>query len=168
MCSTWNVPGVVIGVKLLCILLHWGVQLILAYCWARPASLAAGKSRGRLFLFLLILHFHSCSSFFPVPLFHLFHYLFYLFLFFSGRRHTWSTRVDMSLKRNTINQHVIFLYTFARLQENLWNCFQVIDWAHVACLWWGIDDKLFMETQRKTWLLWQTQGPIDLQCLSSP
>ena len=36
-----------------------------------------------MFLFLF-LHFHSCSSFFPVPLFHLF-YLF--FLPFSGRRH---------------------------------------------------------------------------------
>ena len=47
---------------------------ILAYSWARPAILVAGKDRG-MFLFLLFLHFHSCSSFFPVPLFHLF-YLF--------------------------------------------------------------------------------------------
>ena len=31
------------------------------------------------FYFLLFLHFHSCSSFFPVPLFHLFCYLFRLF-----------------------------------------------------------------------------------------
>ena len=28
-----------------------------------------------MFLFLLFLPFHSCSSFFPVPLFHLFYYL---------------------------------------------------------------------------------------------
>ena len=47
--------------------------------WARPAVLVAGKGRGGMFLFLLFLHFHSCSSFFPVPLFHLFYHLFYLF-----------------------------------------------------------------------------------------
>ena len=67
------------GAKVLCILHHWGVQLILAYSWARPAILVAGKGRGGMFLFLLFLHFHSCSSFFPVPLFHLLYYLFYLF-----------------------------------------------------------------------------------------
>ena len=57
----------------------WVVQLILAYSWARPAILVAGEGRGEMFLFLLFLHFHSCSSFFPVPLFHLHYYLFYLF-----------------------------------------------------------------------------------------
>ena len=51
----------------------------LAYSWARPAILVVGKGRGGMFLFLLFLHFHSCSSFFPVPLFHLLYYLFYLF-----------------------------------------------------------------------------------------
>ena len=56
-----------------------GRQLILAYSWARPAILVVGKGRGGMFLFLLFLHFHSCSSFFPVPLFHLLFYLFYLF-----------------------------------------------------------------------------------------
>ena len=75
------------GAKVLCTLHHWGVQLILAYSWARPAILVTGKGRGGMFLFLLFLHFHSCSAFFPVPLFHLFYYLFYLFLPFSGRRH---------------------------------------------------------------------------------
>ena len=39
----------------------------------------ADKGRGGMFFFLLFLHFHSCSSFFPVPLFNLFYYLFYLF-----------------------------------------------------------------------------------------
>ena len=58
---------------------HWGVQLILAYSWARSAILVVGKGRGGMFLFLLFLHFHSCSSFFPVPLFHLLYSLFYLF-----------------------------------------------------------------------------------------
>ena len=61
---------------LTCILRHRGVQLILAYNWARPAILVAGKGRGEMFLFLLFLHFHSCSSFSPVPLFHLLYYLF--------------------------------------------------------------------------------------------
>ena len=67
------------GAKVLCILHHWGVQLILAYSWARPAILVVGKGRGGMFLFLLFLHFHSCSSFSPVPLFHLLYSLFYLF-----------------------------------------------------------------------------------------
>ena len=72
----WGWSG---GAKVLCILHHWGVQLILAYSWARPAILVVGKGRGGMFLFLLFLHFHSCSSFFPVPLFHLLYSLFYLF-----------------------------------------------------------------------------------------
>ena len=67
------------GAKVSCILCHRGVQLILAYSWARPAIIEVGKGRGGMFLFLLFLPFHSCSSFFPVPLFHLFYYLFYLF-----------------------------------------------------------------------------------------
>ena len=54
-------------------------QLILAYNWARPAILVADKGRGGMFLFLLFLHFHSRSSFFPVLLFYLFYCLFYLF-----------------------------------------------------------------------------------------
>ena len=32
--------------KMSCILRHRGVQLILAYSWARSAALAAGKGRG--------------------------------------------------------------------------------------------------------------------------
>ena len=67
------------GAKVSCIFCHRGVQLILAYSWARPAILVAGKGREVMFLFLLFLHFHSCSSFFPVLLFHLFCYLFCLF-----------------------------------------------------------------------------------------
>ena len=76
--SLWGWLGVV---KVSCILCHRGVQLILAYSWARPTILVAGKGRGGMFLFHLLLHFHSCSSFFLVPLFHLHYYL------FSGRRH---------------------------------------------------------------------------------
>ena len=37
-----------------------------------------GKGGGGMFSFLPLLHVHSCSIFFPVPLFHLFYYLFYL------------------------------------------------------------------------------------------
>ena len=76
---SWRLRGWSGGAKVLCILHHRGVQLILAYSWARPAILVVGKGRGGMFLFLLFLHFHSCSSFFPVPLFHLLYSLFYLF-----------------------------------------------------------------------------------------
>ena len=38
--------------KVSCILHHRGVQLILAYSWARPAVLAAGKGRGGMFFFI--------------------------------------------------------------------------------------------------------------------
>ena len=62
----------------------------LAYSWASPAILVAGKGRGGMFLFLLFLDFHSCSSYCPVPLFHLLYYLFYLFPPFTGRRHKMS------------------------------------------------------------------------------
>ena len=41
---------------------HRGVQLVLAYSWARPAILVAGKGRRGMFLFLLFL------TFTPVPL----------------------------------------------------------------------------------------------------
>ena len=98
----WGWSG---GAKVLCILHHWGVQLILAYSWARPAILVVGKGRGGMFLFLLFLHFHSCSSFFPVPLFHLLYSLFYLFFSLSlGDDTKWPSRVDVSLNPNTINQ----------------------------------------------------------------
>ena len=72
----WGWLGVA---KVTGILPHWGVQLILASSRARPAILLAGKGRGGMFLFLLFLHFHSCYSFFPDPLFHLLYYLFYIF-----------------------------------------------------------------------------------------
>ena len=81
------------GAKVSCISRHQGIHLVLAYSWAiqktyswaRPAILVAGKGGGGMLLFLLFLHFHSSSSFFPVPLFHLFYCLFWGY--FSGRRH---------------------------------------------------------------------------------
>ena len=50
------------GAKVLCILHHWGVQLILAYSWARPAILVVGKGRGGMF------YFFCFFTFIPVPL----------------------------------------------------------------------------------------------------
>ena len=49
-----------------CILGHWGIQLILANSWVRPAILVEGKGRGGMFLFLLFF------TFIPVPLSSLF------------------------------------------------------------------------------------------------
>ena len=44
------------------ILHHGGVQLRLAYSWARPAILVAGKGRGGMFLFLLFFFTFICVS----------------------------------------------------------------------------------------------------------
>ena len=84
-------------------------HLILALSWARPAILVAGKGRGGMFLFLLFLHFHSCSSFFPVPLFYLLYCLFYLFSL--GDNTKWPTRIDVSLNPNTINQFLVVKFS---------------------------------------------------------
>ena len=102
---------------------HWGVQLILAYSWARPAILVVGKGRGGMFLFLLFLHFHSCSSFFPVPLSSLSLFLpcpslsspllslLSLFSLSLGDDTKWPSRVDVSLNPNTINnKQLVFSY----------------------------------------------------------
>ena len=87
-----------------CISRHWGVQLISAYSWARPAILVAGKGRGGMFLFLLFLHFQSCSSFFPSLFFSsLLLSLLSLSSLSLGDDTKWPTRVDVSLNPNTIN-----------------------------------------------------------------
>ena len=93
--------------KVSCILRNRGVQLILAYCWARFAILVADKGRGECFYFFcffpnipaplssLSLSFisstNSSISFFPS----------------SGRRYKKIHKVDMSLNPNTINQNTI-------------------------------------------------------------
>ena len=95
-----------------CILCHRGIQLILAYSWARPAILVAGKGRWGIFLFLLFLHFHSCS-FLPCPSHSsLLLSLLSLFSLSLGDDTKWPTRVDVSLNPNTINQSI---------QGTLWN-----------------------------------------------
>ena len=75
------------GAKVLCILRHRAVQLILAYSWARPAILVAGKGRGEMFLFLLFLHFiHVLLS--SLSLYFISSTISSIsFLPFSGRRH---------------------------------------------------------------------------------
>ena len=65
--------------KVSCILCHRGVQVILAYSYAKPAALAASKGRRGMFIFLLsftFIHF----PFSPVPLIYLLYSLFSLSL----------------------------------------------------------------------------------------
>ena len=95
--------------EVLCILRHRGVQLILAYMWARFAILVAGKGTGECF------YFFCFFSFIPVPLSSL--SLSFIsstissvsFLLFSGRRHKMTTRVDVSL--NYITTHAQKFYS---------------------------------------------------------
>ena len=82
-----NRQGWLGGAKVSFILRHRGAQLILAYSWARPAILVAGKGRGGCF------YFFCFFTFIPVPLSSL--SLSFIsstissifFLPFSGRRH---------------------------------------------------------------------------------
>ena len=69
----------------------------------------AGKGSGEMFLFLQILHFHSCSSFFPVPLFHLLYYLTISFLPFSGRWHK-MTHKGLCVLKPQHNQFYFFCF----------------------------------------------------------
>ena len=94
--------------KMSCILCHQGVQLILAYSWARPAILVAGRVEGECFYFFCL------YTFSPVPL----SSLFLSFISstvssislhpFSGRRHKMTHGVDVSLNPNTIKNHKIW------------------------------------------------------------
>ena len=89
--------------KVSCILLYWGVHLILAYSWARLAILVADKGREGMFYFIYFF------TFIPVPLSSL--SLSFIsspissisFLLISLGDHTkCSTRVNVSLNPNTI------------------------------------------------------------------
>ena len=91
----WGWSG---GAKVSCILRHRGIQLILAYSWARPAILIAGKGRGGMFLFLLFL-FLLCPSLSSFLL-----SLLSLFSLSLGDDTKWPTRVDVSFNPNTIDQ----------------------------------------------------------------
>ena len=109
------------------ILHHQGVQLILASSWARPAIIIAGKGRGGMFLFLLFLHFRSCSSSLFLALSSLLLSLFSLSLWNDTK---WLTRVDMLLNPSTINQSIKYLpalrpTVYAKDEEN---------WVWVQCI----------------------------------
>ena len=73
--------------KVSCILRHRGVQLILAYSWARPAVLVAGKGRGEYFYFACFLTFiHFSLS--PLSLSFICYTISSISVLpFSGRRH---------------------------------------------------------------------------------
>ena len=90
--------------KVSCILCHRGIQLILAYSWARPAILLTGKGIGGMFLFCFftsfLFLFCPCSSL-SSPL-----SLLSLFCLSLGDDTKWPTRVDVSLNTNTINQFI--------------------------------------------------------------
>ena len=91
------------GAKVSFILRHRGAQLILAYSWARPAILVAGKGRGDVFFLLLFLH-SFLFLFLPCP--SLSSPVLSLLSFFSlslGDDTKWPTRVDVSLNPNSIN-----------------------------------------------------------------
>ena len=102
-----------------------GVQLILilANSWARPVILVACEGRGGMVLFLLFLRFHSCSSFFHVPLFHLLYYLFSFppFSFFL------SAPVFKSFLNNWINHCHAMHCPFTKLALYTAECQQQIE-----------------------------------------
>ena len=89
------------------ILRHQGAQLILAYSWARPAILVAGKGRGGCF------YFFCFFTFIPVPLSSL--SLSFIsstissifFLPFSGRRHK-MTHKGWRVVKPQLNQSTMF------------------------------------------------------------
>ena len=55
------------GAKVSCILHHRGVQLMLAYRWARLAILVAGKGRGGMFFISSVSSFSFLLLFLPCP-----------------------------------------------------------------------------------------------------
>ena len=97
------------GAKVLCILHHWGVQLILAYSWARPAILVVGKGRGGNVFISSVSSLSFLFLFLPCP--SLSSPLLSLLSLFSlslGDDTKWPSRVDVSLNPNTINQSLSF------------------------------------------------------------
>ena len=93
------------GKGVLGILHHKGIQLILAYIWARPAALAAGGLVGNVFTSVsslsFIFLFLPCSSL-SSPLLSLLS----LFSLSLGDNTKWPNRVDVSLNPNTKNPHL--------------------------------------------------------------
>ena len=115
----WVYMGWSGGAKVLCILHHWGVQLILAYSWARPAILVVGKGRGGMFLFASVSSLSFLFLFLPCP--SLSSPLLSLLSLFSlslGDDAKWPSRVDVSLNPNTIKSGST-LFAQAYLSEYL-------------------------------------------------
>ena len=103
--------GLLGGAKVSFILRHRGVQRILAYSWARPAILVAGKGRGGIFIssvsslsFLFIFLLCPCPSL-SSPLLSLLS----IFSLSLGDDTKWPTRVDVSLNPNTQNIYIILI-----------------------------------------------------------
>ena len=105
--------------KVSCILRHWGVQLILAYSWARPAIIVAGDVEGECFYFFCLF------AFIPVPLSSLSLSFISLtissisFLPFSGRRHK-ITHKGWRVVKPQNNQYLEFKSIKIAL-ESRWN-----------------------------------------------
>ena len=93
------------------ILCHRGVQLILAYSWARPAILVAGKGREAFISSVSSLSF--LFLFLPCPsLSSLLLSLPSLFSLSLGDDTKWPTRVDVSLNHNTIKILQVYVVAF--------------------------------------------------------
>ena len=92
------------GEKVSCISRHMGVRLILAYSWARPAILVAGKDTGGNVFISSVSSLSFLFLFLPCPsLSSLLLSLLSLFPLSVGDDTKWPTRVEVSLNPNTIN-----------------------------------------------------------------
>ena len=96
---------------------HRDVQLILAYSWARPSILIAGKGKGGMFISSVFFLLYSYSSFFPVALIHLLYYLFCLFSPILWETIQNDPQEDVSLNSNAINQSMFDNISLARAGE---------------------------------------------------
>ena len=135
--------------KVLCILRHRGVQLILAYSWARLVILVTGKGEGNVFIssvsslsfLFLFLHSPSLSS----PLLSLLS----LFSLSLGDDTKWPTRVDVSLNPNTINEYICCEYSLQASSCCTSNeypqymfCGEIIKFSRIPSLIWSYDQFL--------------------------
>ena len=103
-----------------CILRHRGVQLILAYNWARPVTLVAGKGRGGMFYFFCFFTFilvrlsYLSLSFISSTISSI------SFLPFSGRRHKMTHKVWRVVKPQH-NQSIKYWHFMWIGRQFTWN-----------------------------------------------